>query len=98
MKTKVEISDQVLNFVRSLAPEPRRLLRQGLRDLPEELGDIKQLEGDLAGWCRLRIKSYRIIFRYEVEKSRRIARCVFAERRELVYELFTEVVRLLTDS
>ncbi len=98
MKTKVEISDQVLNFVRSLAPEPRRLLRQGLRDLQDELGDIKQLEGDLAGRCRLRIKSYRIIFRYEVEGSRRMARCVFAERRELVYELFTEVVRLLTDS
>ncbi|MFM9966497.1 MAG: type II toxin-antitoxin system RelE family toxin [Planctomycetaceae bacterium] len=98
MKTKVEISDQVLNFVRSLAPEPRRLLRQGLRDLQDELGDIKQLEGDLAGWCRLRIKSYRIIFRYEVEKSHRTARCVFAERRALVYELFTEVVRLLTDS
>ena len=98
MKTKVEISDQVLNFVRSLAPEPRRLLRQGLRDLQDEVGDIKQLEGDLAGWCRLRIKSYRIIFRYEIEESRRTARCVFAERRELVYELFTEVVRLLTDS
>lgn len=33
MKTKVELSEQVLNFVRALAPEPRRSLRLGLRGL-----------------------------------------------------------------
>ena len=57
MKTKVELSEQVLNFVRSLAPEPRRTLRLGQRGLEQERGDIKQLEGELAGWCRLRVKS-----------------------------------------
>jgi mRNA-degrading endonuclease RelE of RelBE toxin-antitoxin system len=97
MKTKVEISDQVLNFVRSLAPEPRRSLRLGLRGLEDGRGDIKQLEGDLAGWCRLRITSYRVIFRYEMEESQRVARCVFAERRELVYELFAEAMRHLLE-
>lgn len=97
MKTKVELAEQVLNFVRSLAPEPRRALRQGLRELADDHGDIKQLEGDLAGWCRLRVKSYRVIFRYEVEDSQRFARCVFAERRELVYELFAEAIRHLLD-
>ena len=97
MKTKVEISDQVLEFVRSLAPEPRRSLRLGVRGLAEERGDIKQLEGDLAGWCRLRVKGYRVIFRYEMVESQRIARCVFAERRELVYELFAEVIRRLLE-
>ena len=98
MKTKVEISDQVLDFVRSLAPEPRRSLRLGLRGLEEDGGDIRQLEGDLAGWCRLRVKSYRVIFRYEMVESQSIARCVFAERRELVYELFAEVIRRLLDA
>jgi mRNA-degrading endonuclease RelE of RelBE toxin-antitoxin system len=72
MKTKVEISDQVLNFVRSLAPEPRRSLRLALRGLEDERGDIKQLEGDLAGWCRLRVTSYRVIFRYEMEEGQRV--------------------------
>ncbi len=91
MKTKVEISDQVLDFVRSLAPEPRRSLRRGLRELEGERGDIKQLEGDLAGWCRLRVKSYRVIFRYEVEGNQRIARCAFAERRELVAEVMKDM-------
>jgi hypothetical protein len=51
MKTKVEISDQVLNFVRSLAPEPRRSLRLALRGLEDERGDIKQLEGEPALPC-----------------------------------------------
>ncbi len=97
MKTKVEISDQVLGFVRSLAPAPRRSLRLGLRELQEERGDIKQLEGELAGWCRLRVKSYRVIFRYELVEGKRIARCVFAERRDLVYELFAEVMQQLLE-
>ena len=97
MKTTVELSEQVLSFVRSLAPEPRRSLRAGLRDLELDRGDIKQLEGELSGWCRLRVKSYRIIFRYEVEHSQRVARCVFAERRELVYELFAEAVRRILE-
>jgi mRNA-degrading endonuclease RelE of RelBE toxin-antitoxin system len=97
MKTKVEISDQVLNFVRSLAPEPRRSIRLALRGLEDDRGDIKQLEGDLADWCRLRVTSYRVIFRYEMEEDRRIARCVFAERRELVYELFADAMRHLLD-
>ena len=95
MKTKVEVSDQVLGFVRSLAPEPRRSLRLGIRGLEEDRGDIKQLEGDLSGWCRLRVKTYRVVFRYETVENQRFARCVFAERRDLVYELFTEVMKRL---
>jgi hypothetical protein len=39
-----------------------------------------------------------VIFRYEMVKSQRIARCVFAERRELVYELFAEVIRRLLEA
>lgn len=97
MKAKVEISDQVLDLVRSFAPEPRRSLRLGLRGLEEERGDIEQLEGDLAGWCRLRVKSYRVIFRYEMVETQRVARCVFAERRELVYELFAEATTRLLE-
>ncbi len=65
--------------------------------MEEERGDIKQLEGDLAGWCRLRVKSCRVIFRFEIVESQRVARCVFAERRELVYELFAEVMKGLLE-
>ena len=63
--------------------------------LEEDRGDIKQLEGDLSGWCRLRVKTYHVVFRYETVENQRFARCVFAERRDLVYELFTEVMKRL---
>lgn len=97
MKTTVELSEQVVNFVRSLAPEPRRAIRLALRELEEDRGDIKQLEGELAAWCRLRIKGYRVILRYEIEGSERFARCIFAERRKLVYELFAAAIKQLLD-
>jgi mRNA interferase RelE/StbE len=97
MKTKVELAEQVVQFVRSLAPEPRRALRLGLRELEEDRGDIKQLEGELSDWCRLRIKGYRVVFRYEMEGNQRFARCVFAERRKLVYELFAEAMKHLLE-
>jgi mRNA-degrading endonuclease RelE of RelBE toxin-antitoxin system len=93
MKTRVELDPQVANFVRSLAPEPRRRMREGLRGLEEEKGDLKQLEADLAGYARLRVGSYRVIIRFYAAHGQRVARCVYAERRAVVYELFSEILR-----
>ena len=93
MKTRVELDPQVADFVRALAPEPRRRLRDGLRGLEKEAGDLKQLEADLAGYVRLRVSSYRVIVRFYTDTGGRVARCVFAERRAVVYELFAEILR-----
>jgi len=93
MRTKVELGSQILDFVRSLAPEPRKALRVGLHRLEKDEGDIKGLEGELAGWSRLRVKSYRVIFRCVIEKGERIVRCEYAERRAVIYEMFAELVR-----
>lgn len=51
MKNRVELDPQVAGFVRALAPDPRKCLRDGLRGLEEEKGDLKQLEGELAGYA-----------------------------------------------
>ena len=67
-------------------------MRQGLRALEEEKGNFKQLEADLAGYVRLRVGSYRVIVRFYAEAGERVARCVFAERRAVVYELFSEIL------
>jgi len=93
MKIRVELDPQVAAFVRSLAPEPRKRLRQALHGLEQEKGDIKQLEADLAGYTRLRVGAYRIIVRFYAESGRRVARCVFTEKRSVVYELFAEILR-----
>jgi mRNA interferase RelE/StbE len=85
----VVVSDQVAAFVRRLAPEPRRALRQALRDLAAGKGDIRQLEAPLDGYNRLRVGAYRVIFAYG---DKRVVECVFAERRSLVYEIFAREV------
>lgn len=88
---RVELSSQVASFIRGRAPEARRRLRLALRQLSAERGDIKALEGRLKHYFRLRIGSDRIIFRYAA--SGKSMRCIFAERRDLVYELFEQLVQ-----
>lgn len=93
MKIRVELDPQVADFVHALAPEPRRRLRRALHDLAQEKGDIKQLEANLAGYARLRAGGYRVLVRFFAAGGQRIARCVFAEQRAVVYELFAEILR-----
>jgi mRNA-degrading endonuclease RelE of RelBE toxin-antitoxin system len=93
MKAKVELDPQVADFVRALAPEPRKRLRDALHGLERERGDLKQLEADLAGYARLRAGGYRVIVRFITEGGQRIVRCVFAEKRAVVYEFFAEILR-----
>lgn len=90
---KVEISDQVLSFIRSCAPEPRNQLRAALRKLEKEQGDIKALEGPLENFYRLRVGSFRIIFRYHQSSKTRSIQCIFAERRSIVYETLLDLLR-----
>ncbi len=86
---RVRLAKQVADFVRGQAPAPRQRLRQALRDLAKEKGDVVPLEGPLQEYCRLRIGSYRVILRYASAKT---IECVFAERRSIVYEAFSELM------
>ena len=86
---RVRLSAQVVEFVRSQAPEPRRRLRSALRALAREEGDLKPLEGPLQEYQRLRVGSYRVILRYA---SSKVIECIFAERRNVVYEIFAETL------
>ncbi len=85
---KVVTTDQVTAFIRNLAPEPRKRLKAGMTGLRDGLGDIKQLEDNLAGYSRLRVGSFRVIFQY---RDFGIV-CVFVERRKIVYEVFSSLV------
>lgn len=91
---KVEISPQVADFIRKQPPEPRKKLKNALRSLAGEKGDIKPLEGSLENYHRLRVGGYRIIFAYHIRAGKRRIRCLFAERRNIVYEFFAEMLRL----
>ena len=93
MAIKAELSAQVVAFVAGRAPEPRRALRAGLRALRQEQGDIRALERPLGDYHRLRVRGYRIIFVYRVAGKQRTIRCLFAERRSVVYELFQRLMQ-----
>jgi mRNA-degrading endonuclease RelE of RelBE toxin-antitoxin system len=93
MEIKVELSEQVVRFVARRAPEPRRMLREALRGLVWERGDIRALEGPLKDYHRLRIGGYRIIFAYRIARKRRSIQCVYAERRSAVYEMFAQLLK-----
>ena len=93
MKYHVTVSQQVMDFGASLAPEPRRALKRAILALREGQGDTKALTDELSGWSRLRVGAYRVILRHrpggEIE-------CVFVEERRLVYEVFAaELARRL---
>ncbi len=87
---KVELSTQVVTFVKQLPPEPKQRLRRALRGLANDKGDIKALEGALEGYCRLRVDTYRVVLGYT---GRGVVQCVFAERRGIVYEVFAAALR-----
>lgn len=97
LSVKVEIERQVLRFIRSLAPEPRRTLRQALRALEGENGNIRALEAEISGFYRLRVGRYRVIFHYVQRGNARVIRCVYANHRDLIYEVFADHFYRLLD-
>jgi mRNA interferase RelE/StbE len=76
---------QVVDYARRLAPEPRRAVKLALRELANEKGDIRALEGTLVGYYRLRVGRHRIIFNYAEDGA---IEAVFIEERSVVYEIF----------
>ncbi|HZF02128.1 MAG TPA: hypothetical protein VE344_09570 [Methylomirabilota bacterium] len=98
--TKFRQSPQVEHFIQSLAPDPKKAVRAGIKCIANHSSDVKHLEGDLTGWQRLRVQNYRIIFKEIHRDGTRIIDCVYANRRSIVYELFRELLKnqLLKDN
>ncbi len=92
MKTRVAVAPQVKAFVKSLAPEPRRALTLAIKALARDEGDRKVLEGKLAGYHRLRVTGYRVIYAERAKGGTRILDCLFVERRGVVYRLFLQML------
>jgi mRNA interferase RelE/StbE len=84
--TTVHLSHQVESFIKSLAPEPRRRMRDALKGLAQAKGDIRALEQNLTGFCRLRVGRYRVVFRYVPGKNGPQCFCDYAESRNVIYE------------
>jgi mRNA-degrading endonuclease RelE of RelBE toxin-antitoxin system len=92
VKSKIKIGPLAENFIKTLSPEPRRTLRHGIKGLEKDKGDVKQLEGRLAGYSRLRVGRMRIIFKAEAIRGERVIFCVYVNFRPVVYELFEQLL------
>ena len=90
--TQVHLSEQVESFLKSLAPEPRRRMRDSLRGLQRGKGDIRALEQELTGFCRLRVGRYRVVFHYVPGKDGPECFCDYAEARDVIYEHFSALL------
>ncbi len=84
---KINLSPQVVHYLQSLAPAPRRALRLAIRNLPEGKGDIRYLSGRLAEYQRLRVTHHRLIFK----RHPKHIDCLFVERRDVVYQIFDKI-------
>lgn len=85
---EVVLQEEVLDYLRTLPPEPKQALRKAIRGLAEEQGDLLPLTNELDGFHRLRVGRYRVIFRYEYREGRRRIVCVYVAQRNWVYEVF----------
>jgi len=85
----VRISDQVRDFVSQLPPISKKRIRAGLRGLENLEGDIKDLERQIDGYCRLRVYQFRIVIKVQPKH----VDCIFIERRNIVYEVFQASLR-----
>ena len=92
MKTQVKIGEQVKGFLESLAPEPRRKLWLGIKGLAHDKGDIKQLEGRLAPFWRLRVGRIRVVYEQRAVRGERQILCFFAEHRATIYSVLEQLL------
>lgn len=90
MSYRVSVRPEVLRFASTLGPENRRALKRAIVSLSLEKGDIRALSDELAGYHRLRVGRFRVIFRYLPGRE---IQCVFAEERRIVYEIFESEMR-----
>jgi len=84
----VRVQEEVVDYLRRLAPQPRHALRMAIKNLANETGDIKALTDELEGLYRLRVGSHRVVFEYQIIAGSRVITCIFAGPRKWIYEVF----------
>ena len=92
MKTKVRAGRPVEDFLKTLAPEPRRAVRRAMKSLADDKGDVKLLEGKLSGYWRLRVGKIRVIFEVKAIGGTRVIFCFYADYRSIVYVVLEQLL------
>jgi mRNA-degrading endonuclease RelE of RelBE toxin-antitoxin system len=88
----VRLERQVVEFIKTLAPETRQKFHAALTALGKGTGDTLPLEAELTGFYRLRIGSCQIIYRHAPSSSGPEIVCEFVQQRDIVYEMFAAIL------
>ncbi|MDB6058158.1 MAG: hypothetical protein JWO95_2002 [Verrucomicrobiales bacterium] len=94
MRTKVTLDDQPLDFMRRQPPSARKCIREALHEIETGSEFPVALEDELDGFYKVRVGSYRLILQAIPGRTGPAFRVVFAEKRKVVYELFSEILGL----
>ncbi len=89
---RIKTTEQVIHFIASLSPDPKKRLRAGIRGLAKDQGHTKDLVDELLGYKRLRVEDFRVIYKEAFEDGEPVRKCLFAERRNVIYELFAKML------
>ncbi len=82
---KITVSQQIVDYTSTLHPEHRRAIKPELKKLEQCVGETKKLNGSLAGFERLRIGKFWVIFK---RLKTGTIDCLFIEERTRVYQEF----------
>ena len=94
MKLEVLVEERACDFIRRQPPEARKHLRAATHDIMEGVIFPEPLEDELDGFYKVKVNRYRLILQCEPGKSGPRFKIVFAERRNVVYELFSQILGL----
>lgn len=94
MRHKVLLETQVVDFIRQQAPQSRKHLGEKLHAVENGKLFPEPLEDKLEGFYKLKHERYRIILQAVPGESGPVFKAVFAERRAVVYELFSQILGL----
>ncbi len=94
MKIEVLVEAQPLAFIRHQSPDARKKLRAAIHAI--ERGDAfpDPLDDELEGFYKLRVETCRLILKHESGDKAPLFKVVFAERRNVVYEMFRQIIAL----
>jgi mRNA-degrading endonuclease RelE of RelBE toxin-antitoxin system len=92
MNTRIIVGQRVKDFLQTLAPEPRRKLWCGIKALAQDKGDLKQLEGNVHPFWRLRVERMRVIDEPRSVAGERQLICFYADHRSTVYAVLEQLL------
>ena len=94
MKNKLILEAQVVGFVQRQPPATRRRLRELLHAVENGRIFPEALDDELEGFYKLKMDRIRLILQMDSSPAGPVMKVVFAERRRVVYQLFSQILSL----